>query len=181
MTATQSEPRPRRLWLKVLLALASVAIAVMWVYAFVFAPRDGVNPVKDQAWTDGAEAVCSTTSQRLNELVFKVEINEGNKATDLPKYVANLDRGYALLAQMIDDIDALPRTSQKAKDIVPRWITDYRIFQEDLRLWIEELRAGRITKFAVSVTDTGVPVEERINTFAVENRIKICSTDYLTA
>ena len=173
--------KKNRVWLKSLLALACVGIAAMWVYAFVFAPRDGVNPVKDPAWTDGAEAVCSSTSKQLNALVFKVEITGSNKDTDLPKYVENLDQGYALMTKMVDSLEALPRTSEKAIQIVPRWIADYRVFVEDLRLWIEELRAGRITKFAVSVTDTGVPVEERINTFAVENRIRICSTDYLTA
>jgi hypothetical protein len=173
--------KKNRVWLKALLTLTSLAIAAMWVYAFVFAPRDGVNPVKDPAWTDGAEAICSATSQQLNALVFKVEITGDNKDTDLPKYVANLDKGYLLMTRMVDDLDALPRSSEKAQRIVPRWIADYRAFVEDLRLWIEELRAGRITKFAVGVTDTGVPVEERINTFAVENRIRICSTDYLTA
>lgn len=173
--------KKNRTWLKILLTAVCLGIAAMWVYAFGFAPRDGVNPVKDPAWTEGAEAVCSATSKQLNQLVFKVEITEANKDTDLPKYVENLDKGYVLVAKMVDDLDALPRSTEKAQRIVPRWIADYRVFVDDLRLWIDELRAGRITKFAVSVTDTGVPVEERINTFAVENRIRICSTDYLTA
>ena len=32
-----------------------------------------------------------------------------------------------------------------------------------------------------TLLDTGIPVNERINTFATENRIKTCSTDLLTA
>ena len=64
--------------------------------------------------------------------------------------------------------------------LVPKWLAEYRIWQKDLTTWIDELRAGKFAKFAVSITDTGIPINERINTFAAENHIKTCGTDLLT-
>jgi hypothetical protein len=161
------------------LAVAVLAILVMWVYAFVFAPRGGVNPVRDKAWTDGADVVCTGASANLKPLLFTTKISEDNRAEDLPAYVANLDKAYAIVSGMIDSLEALPRSSERAKVLVPQWIADYRLYQKNLFEWIEELRAGKIAKFSVAVTDTGIPVNERLNTFATENRIKSCNTDLL--
>ena len=173
--------RPRRRWLTALLTLVALAIAAMWVYAFVFAPRDGVNPVRDKAWTDAVEARCATASEKLKPLVFRTKITEDNKESDLPAFVTSLDKAYTIIDEMIDDIEAYPRISDKAKVLVPQWLADYRLWEKDLKDWIEQLRAGQIVKFGVAVTDTGIPVNERINTFATENRVKSCSTDLLTS
>ena len=173
--------RPRRRWLTALLALVALAIAAMWVYAFVFAPRDGVNPVRDKAWTDAVGARCTAASEQLKPLVFRTKITEDNKAADLPEFVSRLDKAYAIINGMLNDIEAYPRTSDKAKVLVPQWMADYRLWEKDLKDWIEQLRAGQIVKFGVAVTDTGIPVNERINTFATENRVKSCSTDLLTS
>lgn len=183
MTATATPPSgsaaPRRWMVRAVIGVVILAIVVMWVYAFVFAPRGGVNPVRDKAWTDGAEALCAKASADLKPLVFTTKIAQDNKDQDLPAFVANLDQGYAIISTMLDGIEALPRTSEKSKVLVPQWMADYRMFQTNLHDWIEELRSGTIAQFGVGVTDTGIPVNERINTFASENRIKSCSTDLL--
>lgn len=172
--------RSRRRWLTALLGVIALAIAAMWVYAFGFAPRGGVNPVRDKAWSDAAEARCALASDQLTPLVFRTKITEENKAKDLPVFVGVLDRSYAIIHSMLDDVERLPRTSEKAQVLIPQWMADYRIWEQDLKDWIEQLRAGTIAKFGVGVTDTGIPVNERINTFATENRILSCSTALLT-
>jgi hypothetical protein len=179
-TATHETAPARHGWVKYLLAVIVLAIAAMWIYAFVFAPREGVNPVKDDAWADGAEAACEAASERLEPLVFRTRISEGNKAEQLPGFVANLDQATAVLDDMLDEIEALPRSSERAQQLVPLWLADYRTFVADVREWTDSLRAGNIAEFGVTITDTGIPVDERINTFATENRIKACRTDYLT-
>jgi len=174
-------PAPPRKWVRFLLLGVILLLAAMWVYAFVFAPRGGVNPVKDAAWTDGAKAICIATADRLEPLVFHTQVTEDNKATELPKFVANLDQGNAILSGMLDQIEALPRTSDKAKALVPLWLADYRNYVNDLRLWTDQLRTGHIAEFGVTKTETNIPVDERINTFATENHIKECRTDQLSA
>jgi len=170
---------PPRQWVRILLSVVVLAIVAMWVYAFGFAPRGGVNPVRDKAWTDGADAICTQASAELKPLVFTTKIESDNVAEDLPAFVANLDKGYVIVSTMLDDLEALPRSSEKAQTLVPQWIADYRLFQKNLHDWIEELRTGKMAEFGVGVTDTGIPVNERINTFATENRIRSCSTDLL--
>jgi len=171
---------PRRRWLRALLLAVVLALVAMWVYAFVFAPRGGVNPVRDKAWTDGARAACNDASVQLQQLVFRTRITESNKATELPKFVANLEQAAVVLDTMLTRIDALPRTSERAQVLVPQWMTDYRAFYGDVEAWINELRKGELAKFGVTITDTGIPVNERINTFATENRIKVCMTNLIT-
>jgi len=183
VSAAVQDAAPRRTrgrWLTPLLVVIVLAIAAMWVYAFVFAPRDGVNPVRDKAWSDAAETRCALASDQLAPLVFRTKITEENKAEDLPAFVAVLDRSYSIIHSMLDDVERLPRASEKAQALIPQWMADYRVWEKDLKEWIEQLRAGTIVKFGVAVTDTGIPVNERINTFATENRILSCSTDLLT-
>lgn len=173
-----NEAPPRR-WVRIVLAVIVLALIVMWVYAFAFAPRDGVNPVRDKAWTDSADSICTKASADLKPLVFKTKIEGDNKEANLPVFVSNLDKGYVIISTMLDDLESLPRVSDKAQALVPQWITDYRMFQKNLHDWIEELRVGKMAEFSVGVTDTGIPVNERINTFAAENHISSCGTDLL--
>lgn len=175
----KGQQAPPRQWVRLVLAAVVLALIVMWIYAFFFAPRDGVNPVRDKEWTKAADALCTQASADLTPLVFKTRIEGTNKAADLPRFVANLDQGYAIISKMLDGLEALPRTSDKAKALIPQWLADYRMFQGNLHDWIEELRDGKIVEFGVGVTDTGIPVNERINTFAAENHIESCSTDLL--
>ena len=185
MTMTQhpelDSQRPPRRWVRALLGLIMAAIAVMWVYAFIFAPRSGVNPVHDKAWAAGAKAACQQASAELKPLVFHTEINSSNQHQDLPQFVASLDRGASILTTMLDRIQALPRASDRSRALVPQWLGEYRTFVANLRDWTNQLRGGKIAPFAVNLTDTGVPINERLDTFATENRIDICATANLTA
>ena len=178
--ASTSPQRNRQTWIRLGLLGIVVALVAMWVYAFVFAPRDGVNPVRDKAWTTAAEAACKDASDALAPLVFTTRINSSNKASDLPEYVARLDKSTAVLQQLLDRLDALPRTSRKAQILVPQWMADYRVYLKDVRAWVDELRAGKLAKFGVSITNTGIPIDERISTFAIENRIRSCTPIELT-
>jgi hypothetical protein len=172
-------PAPGRRWVKWLLVVVILALVAMWVYAFGFAPRGGVNPVKDRAWTDGAKAACVRASDSLQPFVFTDPIDSSTLSDKLPKYVGDLDQSAAVIDTMLDEIEALPRTSDRAQVLVPQWLAEYRQWLADLRAWIDELRAGRTPSFSVHQTDTGIPIDERINTFAIENRIKECRTDSL--
>jgi hypothetical protein len=170
---------PPRRWIRVVLTAAVLAMAGMWVYAFVFAPRDGVNPVQDEGWTDGALAACVAAGDALEPLVFRTQITDDNAAVELPKFVAALDDTVAILTSMLDEIEALPRSSERAVVIVPQWLADYRTFVDDVAQWTDRLRAGERAPFGVSKTESNIPIDERINTFATENRIKECRTDLL--
>ena len=51
------------------------------------------------------------------------------------------------------------------------------MYLKDVETWVDQLRTGKLAKFGVSITNTGIPVDERINTFAIENRIRACTTN----
>jgi len=171
--------RPRT-WLKVLLTVVVLLLVAMWVYAFVFAPRSGVNRVEDPAWTSAAKARCETAGEALEPYVFRTRITDPTQA-ELTQFVANLDEAAAIFDGLLDDLEALPRTSEKSRSLVPQWLTEYRRFVTDVREWTAELRGGRLVEFSVSKTENNIPIDERINTFATENRIEECRTDHLDA
>jgi hypothetical protein len=174
---TVEQPAPAYLrWLKAFLVLIVLTLIAMWVYAFGFAPRAGVNPVKDPVWTDGAQAACIDAATQLQPLIFKKKVQD---TTDLQAYATNMDQAALVFDHMLDTIAALPRTSDRAVVVVPQWLADFRIWVTDLRAWTQKLHAGERAIFGVSLTDTGIPVDERINTFATENRIKECRIDRL--
>ena len=174
---TVEEPAPGyHRWIRALLLLVVLALLAMWVYAFGFAPRAGINPVKDPGWTDGTQAACVDATAQLQPLIFKRKVED---TTDLQAYANNMDQAALVFDQMLDRIEALPRTSDRAVVVVPQWLADFRVWVKDLRAWTAKLHAGERAVFGVSLTDTGIPVDERINTFATENRIKDCRIDHL--
>src|SRR5262245_11310725 len=75
MTAATTDPTvapaPRRhRWVRIVLTVVVAAILAMWIYAFAFAPREGVNLVKDPPWVERAEATCAAYATKLEPLIF---------------------------------------------------------------------------------------------------------------
>jgi hypothetical protein len=186
MTAVTTDPPlapapRRRRWVRALLALVLAAIAAMWIYAFAFAPRQGVNLVEDPAWVQRAEATCTAYADQLEPLIFRERVTEANKAETLPRFVAQLDQAVPLLEQMIADLDAIPRASERSATLVPQWLADYRLFVNDLAQWREQLRAGRVVQFGVTRAPGGIPIDEKLATFATENKIKSCQPAHVAS
>lgn len=182
MTATTvpepTTPSTRKRVIRLALLVVVLALVSMWVYAFGFAPRDGVNLVRDEAWTNGAKAACTRATAELEPLKFTRKIETD---ADLAAFAAGLDPAFSVLDRMLDDIEALPRTSIKAQEVAPLWIAEYRRYVQDLRDWGAQMKAGNRVKMSVSKTEGNIPIDERINTFATENRIKECRTNELEA
>ena len=79
-----------------------------------------------------------------------------------------------LLGAMLDDIEAVPPSDEKGQAIVPDWIDDYRTLLDDRYAYADRLRAGDDGPF-VETAVNGVPITERIETFAGDNEIPSCA------
>lgn len=163
----------RRTGLVAILAL----IGAMWFYAFVFAPRESINRINDREWATRAEARCAAAKEERFAMQDLTEMDPEDPVA-LRKKADIVERATNSLEALVDEIEADVPSDAKGREIVPQWISDYRAYLGDRRLFIERLRTlDRRPSFNETEVG-GVPVSERINKFARENDIRSCQTPY---
>ena len=157
---------------KPLLIVVCAGIAAMWVYAFLFASKESVNKIGDRAWQEYAEERCAKAELERIELADMRKVNEvGPEA--LRERATIVDKATDTLERALDDISARPVVDDKGRAIVPLWISDYRTYVQDRRDYADDLRAGINKPFAETKVD-GIPISEKISTFAADNRMRSC-------
>lgn len=162
---------------RVLITLACGLLAAMWVYAFLFAPRESFNKIGDAEWQAKAEQIC----QVAEDMRFGMEdltAMDPNDTAALKVKATLVEKATDSLEDAIDEIEKMKPTDAKGLAIVPEWIRDYRIYISDRRAFATALRtASRRPFFAESEID-GVPVSEKIAKFARENNMRTCQPPY---
>lgn len=158
---------------KPFLIVVCAAIAAMWVYAFFFASKESVNRIGDNGWQQYAEQRCAEAELERIELADMRKVNDvGPEA--LRERATIVDKATDTLERAVDDIAARPVIDEKGQAIVPLWLADYRTYIGDRREYADELRAGINEPFAETKVD-GIPISEKISTFAADNLMKSCA------
>jgi hypothetical protein len=154
------------------LLIVCLGIAAMWVYAFGFASKESVNRIGDVAWQQYAESRCAVAKKERIALADMRKVNEvGPEA--LRERATIVDKATDTLERSIDDISAQPIADEKGRAIVPLWLADYRTYIADRRSYADDLRAGINEPFAETRVE-GIPISEKISTFAADNLMKSC-------
>ncbi len=145
----------------------------MWVYAFGFASKEAVNKIADEAWTQRADARCLVAKNERAALADFRLITEAGQSALIER--ANLvDQATDTIERMISDLRDDSPADPKGQAIVPLWLADYDTYVADRRAYAALLRTGENPPFAES-TFEGLPLSERIATFAGDNRMKNCA------
>ena len=114
----------------------------MWIYAFIFSPREAVNKISDAEWQARAQEVCADANLKRAALAdFRLIAVSGPEA--LLQRAEIVDKATAILASMIDSIESTPPTDAKGRALVPQWIADYRTYIEDRLAYTAILRQGK--------------------------------------
>jgi hypothetical protein len=174
---TQPEPaspaKPRR-WVRVLLASICALIAAMWVYAFVFAPKNGVYFVTDKAWRTSADRICADVEQRRLALADTSEGYIANPTHEQMLQRADVvDRATDLLDGMIGDLAALPLTTSDDRERVAVFVKYYRQIMSDRRDYTANLRAFDLQPYRETQVNGG-PVSNVVIDFTTGNAIVHC-------
>jgi hypothetical protein len=157
---------------KPLLLVVCMGMAAMWIYAFGFASKESVNRIGDAQWQEYAEARCAKGKEERLALADMRKVNEvGPEA--LRERADIVDKATDTLERAIDDISARPIADEKGRAIVPLWLADYRTYIADRRAYADDLRAGINEPFAETKVE-GIPISEKISTFAADNLMKSC-------
>ena len=159
-------------WRYVILVVL-VLFAVFWIWALFFASKEAVNRIDDTAWAARAEGICVEARAERMKLIDLRKIEEGDRAM-LAERAAIVDRATDIVEQMLDAVVAVPPSDAKGQAIVPDWEADYRMYIGDRREFADELRAGRNQPFSETAVD-GIPITEKLATFAGDNRMPTCS------
>ncbi|HEY3484160.1 MAG TPA: hypothetical protein VGK49_02195, partial [Ilumatobacteraceae bacterium] len=169
---TEQGPRRRITPVGVLIAVILLMFVAFWTWALFFASKESVNKIGDRAWAERAEAICETAQLSRNELIDLTEVDLDDPAM-LAGRADLVDRATDIVETMLDDVVAEPPTDAKGQAIVPAWEADYRTYIQNRRDYADDLRAGITDQFAEAAVD-GIPISERIATFAGDNEMKSC-------
>jgi hypothetical protein len=162
-----SESPVRSVVLRTLFVIGVVLFAAFWIWALFFASKTAINKIDDRAWAERAETVCAEVKPRIRLLDLEASADFGVRA-DL------VVRSTDMLSAMLDDITATPPTDAKGQAIVPDWIADYRTLLNDRYRYADRLRGGNDVPFTETAIN-GVPITERIETFAGDNEMPSCA------
>lgn len=150
-----------------LLATGVTVFAVFWIWALFFASKTAVNKIGDEAWAARAESICADYDLQVRALSALAD-------ADLEVRADLVDESTDLLSAMLDELVAVPPEDDKGQAIVPDWVEEYRVLLADRYRYADQLRSGQNIPFTETAVN-GVPVTERIETFAGDNDMPSCA------
>lgn len=173
-SGTGSDQQPTRPWLRVLLVLVVTGFAVFWIWALFFASKEAVNRIDDTAWAARAEAICVEANEARVELTDLTRIDQPTPEL-IERRADIVDESTDILDAMLDDVVATTPTDEKGQAIVPMWEAEYRTYLDDRRTYADQLRASGDNLAFYETDADGIPISERIATFAGDNDMASCS------
>jgi hypothetical protein len=152
---------------RLFLVIGILAFAAFWTWALFFASKEAINKIEDRAWAERAEVICDAVEIDLAKL-------ERQASAELDVRADLVVTSTDLLAAMLDDLESVEPNDEKGQAIVPNWLADYRTLLEDRYRYADRLRAGQNVAFTETAVK-GVPITERIETFAGDNEMPSCA------
>ena len=149
-----------------LLVVGIAGFVAFWIWALFFASKEAINKIEDEAWTVRAEVICAEYEEQIRAL-------DAQASSDLAVRADLVDTSTDLYAAMLDDVMAVTPADEKGQAIVPLWEADYRTLLQDRRNYADQLRSGEDGPFTETAVE-GVPITERIETFAGDNEMDSC-------
>ena len=163
----------RGLAVRALLTVVVAVFAAFWIWALFFASKEAVNKIDDRSWAARAEEICEDANEARLELSDYRTIEDD---ADLIQERADIiDRATDIIEAALDDVVAVAPTGDKGRAVVPQWEADYRDYVEARRAYADDLReTGENLPFYEPAVE-GVPVTERLETFAGDNEMPACA------
>jgi hypothetical protein len=171
---TPARPKRRVRVATITIGVVIAGFAVMWIYAWFFAPRGNVDRFDDPAWTAAAEKLCATTRDKVLALPAASTFADIEpRAEALRQRAVVLDQATALMQAQYDGLRANEPTDEQAREGVDLWLGDWEGYLESRRVQADRLRRGEDKPFTVP-EEGGAPVTLRMDAFAKTNGMPSC-------
>ncbi len=165
---------PRR-WVRYLLAGIVVLLFAMWVYIFGFAPTTGAYRVRDDAWRTKADAVCAVAKDKLDGLADTSAGRIVNPTHEqILRHADLIDQATAILSGMLDQLQALPVTSDRDQLVIDTFLKYYREIISDRHRYTAALRTFQPAEYTETLLPAGGPVTNLVTDFTSGNNVKSC-------
>ncbi|GBL21720.1 hypothetical protein EMGBS4_17800 [Acidimicrobiaceae bacterium] len=161
-----------RLFVRGLLVVVIALITSMWVYGLFFASKQVVNKFEDTQWAVRAQARCLIAEQQRIELAdYRLVDNLGSDA--IAQRASLVDKATDTIESFVEEFRKSLPSDPKGIAIVTLWLDDYEIYIADRRSFADDLRNGINLQFSETPIK-GLPISEKISTFAADNRMSNC-------
>lgn len=161
-----------RLFVRGLLVVVIALITSMWVYGLFFASKQVVNKFEDTQWAVRAQARCLIAEQQRIELAdYRLVDNLGSDA--IAQRASIVDKATDTIESFVEEFRKSLPSDPKGIAIVTLWLDDYEIYIADRRSFADDLRNGINLQFSETPIK-GLPISEKISTFAADNRMSNC-------
>jgi hypothetical protein len=158
---------------RTLIIVVIALLLAMWVYGLFFASKEAVNKIYDRDWAARAQIICERANTERRQLTDLRRIDEVGPGA-LAERAILVDRATDIVERMLGDVVAVRPTDAKGQELVPMWEGEYRLYLQDRREYADQLRGGSNRPFAETRRE-GLPVSERLETFAGDNEMPACS------
>ena len=141
----------------------------IWVYAFSgAADRDPPDMLDDSRWSEAAEPICAAA---LADVASLPNAAIAKSAEERSEQILQANDRFDL---MVDDLAALPATSDRDTQITKAWLADLEVLLNDRRRYAAAILDDPAAPF--TITDTGVRerLQRRITRFATTNNMPSC-------
>ena len=156
---------------RIAIGAAIALIAVMWIYAFVFAGDSAVAKVSDRSWTSRGQQICN----RRNDLlaVNSKLIRETTAGT--PQDVGRgVTKATDIIEAALDEVIAVTPPSAQDQKLIGEWVSLYRVYIADRRATEARLAKGEKVELN-ETTLNGSPISASIGDFTKPNLMDACA------
>lgn len=172
-SATATRSGPWRMIVRTgVIAIVGLIVA-MWIYGLGFASKEAINRIEDRAWAQRAEAICVVAQDERVGLADLRRIDEVGPGA-LAQRAALVDQATDIVERMLDDVVSVAPSDAKGQELIPMWAGEYRLYIADRRDYADLLRRGENRPFAETERE-GLPISERLETFAGDNEMPSCA------
>lgn len=173
--ADDTAERRRYLWVRWPILAVVLVLVAMWVYVLFFAPKTGAYRVRDQAWRDKAQEICTEANARRVALANTTGgYIEHPTREQMIQRADIVDESTDILEQMLNDLAAIPVTTENDQLRIDTFEKYYRIILKDRREYTANLRNFKLTPYHETTIDKGGPVTDVVTDFTSGNNIKAC-------
>jgi hypothetical protein len=169
--------RPKRkitVW-TVLIGIALLAIAVMWIYAFFFADVKSTDIMPDQAWVARAEATCATVKPKVASVPAANSFKNVTPRSEALRQRADVaDQVTGFVRELVVTLKADKPADAASQNLANLWLGEYDVYIKDRDSHVAQFREGNDPPFAETPNDKGAPGSIRMDTFVRLNRMPSC-------
>ncbi len=164
----------KRNLLRALMAIGAVLFVTFWAWALFFASKEAVNRIGDRGWAERAQAICEQSRGDLEAIADYRTIVDASP-TLIGERADLVDQSTDILEAMLDQTVAVGPTDDKGIAIVPKWESEYRTFLDDRHNYATQLRDSGQNLAFYETEVGGLPISERLETFAGDNEMPACA------